>query len=208
MKVLSVPSLLPAFAVLGALTLAPAASAAEWALDGAHTEIGFSVRHMMVTDVKGAFDKYTGAITVDDKDPTQSNVSVEIDVASINTKVGKRDDHLRSPDFFDVKTHPKLTFKSTKVTKGPKANTYKVTGDLTIRGTTKPVTLDVEVSDEWADPKEWGGNIHRGVKATGKINRQDFGLKWQTKLDKGGVVAGDEVTLLINAELIKQPAAK
>lgn len=208
MKVLSVPSLLPAFAVLGALTLAPAASAAEWALDGAHTEIGFSIRHMMVTDVKGAFDKYTGVITVDDKDPTKSDVNIEIDVASINTKVSKRDDHLRSPDFFDVKTHPKLTFKSTKVTKGAKPNTYKVTGDLTIRGTTKPVTLDVEVSDEWADPKEWGGSVRRGVKATGKINRQDFGLKWQTKLDKGGVVAGDEVSLLINAELIKQPAAK
>lgn len=195
-----------AFSFGTALAAFPAA-ATEWVLDDTHTEIGFSVRHMMVTDVKGAFDKYTGVINIDDKDPTKSVVNVEIDVNSINTKVAKRDAHLKSPDFFDAANHPKMTFKSTKIEKGAKANTYKVTGDLTIRGTTKPVVLDVEVSDAWTDPKEWGGNVHRGVKATGKINRQDFGLKWQTKLDKGGVVAGDEVTLNINAELIEKKKA-
>jgi polyisoprenoid-binding protein YceI len=198
-----------ALALAFALSALPAASvsATEWALDDTHTEIGFSVRHMMVTDVKGAFDKYTGVINIDDKDPTKSVVNVDIDVNSINTKVAKRDAHLKSADFFDAANHPKMTFKSTKIEKGAKANTYKVTGDLTIRGTTKPVVLDVEVSDAWTDPKEWGGNVHRGVKATGKINRQDFGLKWQTKLDKGGVVAGDEVTLTINAELIEKKKA-
>jgi polyisoprenoid-binding protein YceI len=198
-----------ALALAFSLSVLPAlpAAATEWALDDTHTEIGFSVRHMMVTDVKGAFDKYTGVINIDDKDPTKSVVNVDIDVNSINTKVAKRDAHLKSPDFFDAANHPKMTFKSTKIEKGAKANTYKVTGDLTIRGTTKPVVLDVEVSDAWTDPKEWGGNVHRGVKATGKINRQDFGLKWQTKLDKGGVVAGDEVTLTINAELIEKKKA-
>lgn len=197
-------SLAPAFSLVLAATLALPALAAEWALDAAHTEIGFSVRHMMVTDMQGAFDKYTGTIVVDDKDPTKGEVNLEIDVASINTKNEKRDGHLKAADFFNVANHPKMTFKSSKIAKGAKANTYKVTGDLTIRGISKPVVLAVEMSDEWTDPKEWGGNVHRGAKATAKINRQDFGLTWQTKLDKGGVVAGDEVTILINAELLKQ----
>lgn len=196
-----------AFAVaapVSASAPSPSPSASAWTLDQTHTDIGFTVRHMMVTDVKGSFDKYTGTIFIDDKDFTKSTVNVEIDVNSVNTKVEKRDAHLRGEDFFDAARHPKMTFKSSKIERGAKPNLYKVTGDLTIRGTTKPVTLDVEVSEPWQDPKEWGGNIHRGVKATGKINRQEFGLKWQTKLDKGGVVAGDEVTLLINAELIEQ----
>lgn len=197
-------SLVPALFALIPLSLAPAARAAEWTLDTEHTEIGFSVRHMMVTDVRGAFEKYTGQIIVDDKDVTKSTVSVEIDVASINTKVAKRDGHLKSADFFDAAKFPKITFKSTKVEQGAKANTLKVTGDLTMRGVTKPVVLDVELSDEWQDPKEWGGRTHRGVKATGKLNRQEFGVNWQKTLDKGGVVAGDEVALLINAELIKK----
>lgn len=194
----------PALLALIPLSLAPAARAAEWTLDAEHTEVGFSVRHMMVSDVRGAFDKYTGQINLDDKDLTKSSVSVEIDVASINTKVAKRDGHLKSADFFDAAKFPKLTFKSTKIEKGAKANTFKVTGDLTMRGVTKPVVLDVELSDEWQDPKEWGGRTHRGIKASGKLLRQDFGLNWQTKLDKGGVVVGDEVNLLISAEVIKK----
>lgn len=186
------------------LALASQARASEWTLDPEHTEIGFSVRHMMVTDVRGAFEKYTGTIAVDDKDVTKSTVAVEIDVASINTKVAKRDGHLKSPEFFDVAKFPKMTFKGTKIEQGATANTFKVTGDLTLHGVTKPVVLDVALSDEWQDPKEWGGRTHRGVKATAKINRQDFGVSWQKKLDKGGVVAGDEVTIMINAELIKK----
>lgn len=193
---------LAAFALLA---VAAPARAAAWALDPAHTEIGFNVRHMMVTDVHGAFEKYTGTLVVDDKDATKSKIDIVIDVNSVNTKVEKRDTHLKSADFFDAANHPRMTFTSTKVAKGAKPNSYQVTGDLTIRGTTKPVVLEVEVSDEWTDPKEWGGNVHRGVKATAKINRQDFGLKWQTTLDRGGVVAGNEVAIVINAELIKQP---
>ena len=194
----------PALFALTALSLAPAAHATEWTLDAEHTEIGFSVRHMMVSDVRGAFDKYTGAINVDDKDLTRSTVSVDIDMASVNTKVAKRDGHLKSPDFFDVAKFPKMTFKSTKIEKGAKPNTFKVTGDLTLKGVTKPVVLDVELSDEWQDPKEWGGRTHRGIKATGKLNRLDYGVTWQTKLDKGGVVVGDDVNLLISAEVIKK----
>ena len=193
-----------ALLALAPLAFAPGARAAEWTLDPEHTEIGFSVRHMMVTDVRGAFEKYTGTINVDDKDVTKAKVSVEIDVASINTKVVKRDTHLKSPEFFDAAKFPKMTFTSTQVEKGAAANTFKVTGDLSMHGVTKPVVLDVTLSDEWQDPKEWGGRTHRGVKATGKINRQDFGVSWQTKLDKGGVVVGDEVTIAINAELIKK----
>ncbi len=189
---------------LAPLGLATGARASEWTLDPEHTEIGFSVRHMMVTDVRGAFEKYTGTITVDDKDVTKSKVAVELEVASINTKVAKRDTHLKSPEFFDAAKFPKMTFTSTKIEKGAAANTFKVTGDLTMHGVTKPVVLDVTLSDEWQDPKEWGGRTHRGVKATGKLNRQDYGVSWQTKLDKGGVVVGDEVTITINAELIKK----
>lgn len=191
-----------------ALAISLPAQAAEWALDNAHSEVGFNIRHMMVTDVHGAFDKYTGTIVVDDKDPTKSQINVDVETASINTKNEKRDGHLKSADFFDAAKHPKMTFKSTKVEKGAKPNTFKVTGDLTLRGVTKPLVLDVEISDEWQDPKEWGGNVHRGAKAVGKINRQDFGLTWQTKLDKGGVVAADEVAIVINAELIKQQPKK
>lgn len=195
-----------AVALVALITLAFAsnARASEWTLDPEHTEIGFSVRHMMVTDVRGAFEKYTAAITVDDKDMTKSSVAVEIDIASINTKVAKRDGHLKSPEFFDAAKFPKMTFKATKIEKGVAANAFKVTGDLTMHGVTKAVVLEVALTEEWQDPKEWGGNTHRGVKATAKINRQDFGVSWQKKLDKGGVVASDEVTILINAELIKK----
>jgi polyisoprenoid-binding protein YceI len=157
---------------------------------------------MMVADVRGAFDKAEANITLDDKDLTKSNIDVTIDVGSVNTKNQKRDDHLKGADFFDATNHPKMTFKSTKIEKAGKG--YKVLGDLTIRGVTKPVVLDVEVSEPWTDPKEWGGNVHRGVKATGKINRFDYGLKWQTKLDKGGVVVGEDVNLVINAEILQK----
>ena len=192
--------------VLAISLAAGAGHAAEWALDADHSNIGFSVKHMMVSDVHGDFDKYTGAINVDDKDVTKSSIAVDIDAASIDTKQAKRDGHLKSAEFFDVEKFPKLTFKSTKIEKGAAANQLKVTGDLTMHGVTKPVTLDVTLSDEWTDPKEWGGNTHRGVKATGKVNRKDFGLNWQKQLDKGGVVAGEDVTLLIDAELIKKKA--
>lgn len=196
-------------AAAAALVLAlPGLAAADtWNIDSAHTQTGFSVKHLVISTVKGEFGKTSGAVTYDEKDPSKSSVEATIDVTSINTRIPDRDNHLKSPDFFDAAKFPKITFKSTKVEKGAKANQLKVTGDLTIRDITKPVTLDVELSDEWQDPKEWGGNTHKGVKAVAKINRQDFKVTWQQKLDKGGVVAGDEVAIVINAELIKKAPA-
>ncbi|MCC7107815.1 MAG: polyisoprenoid-binding protein [Deltaproteobacteria bacterium] len=184
-----------------ALGLAPRAVASEWAFDPEHTEIGFTVRHMMVSNVNGAFDKYGGKLVVDDKDFTKSSVTVDVDMASVNSKSQKRDDHLRKSDFFDVAKFPKMTFRSTKIENGDKPGAFRVTGDLTLRGVTKPVVLETTVSDEWKAP--WADQMHRGITATGKINRHDFGVSWQSKMDKGGVVAGDEVTITISAEVIK-----
>ncbi|MCC7071456.1 MAG: YceI family protein [Deltaproteobacteria bacterium] len=184
-----------------ALALAPRAAASEWAFDPEHTEIGFSVRHMMVSNVKGAFDKYSGKLVVDDKDFTKSVVTVDVDMISVNTKSQKRDDHLRKNAFFDVAKFPKMSFKSTKIENGDKPGTFRVTGDLTLRGVTKPLVLETTVSDEWKAP--WADQMHRGITATGKINRNDFGVSWQEKMDKGGVVVGDEVTITISAEVVK-----
>jgi polyisoprenoid-binding protein YceI len=197
-----------ALSALFAFSVVPVvAHASEWQLDPTHTNVGFAVKHMMVTDVHGAFDTYQGTIEVDDKDVTKSKINVDIDAASVNTKAQKRDDHLRSADFFDVQKFPKLTFTSTKIVEKKKDH-LAVSGDLTIHGITKPVVLDVVLSDEWTDPKEWGGNTHRGAKATTTINRKDFGLLWQKQLDKGGAVVGDLVTIEINAELLKKNPAK
>ena len=183
------------------------AQATTWTLDPDHSTVGFSVSHMTVTNQKGAFDTFSGTVEVDDKDVTKSKVNVDIDAASINTKNKKRDDHLRSPEFFDTAKFPKLTFKSTKVEKA-KDGGLLVTGDLTIHGVTKPTVLTVApISAELKDP--WG-NIHAGTTATAKINREDFGLKWNAALESGGVVVGKEVTIELQVELLKKvdaPAA-
>ena len=193
------------FAVPTALALAAGpAAASSWVLDADHTTVGFAVQHMMVTTQKGAFDTFTGTIELDDKDVTKSTVTVSIDTASINTKSKKRDDHLRSPDFFDAVEFPKLTFASTKVEKA-KDGSLNVTGNLTMHGVTKPVTLTVApVSEGLKDP--WG-NLHRGTTAVAKINREDFGLSWNAALEKGGVIVGKEVTIELQIELIPAPAA-
>ncbi len=179
--------------------LAGGAHASSWSLDADHTTIGFSVKHMMVTDVKGAFDKFTGTVELDDKDPTKSKVDVEIELASVNTRNAKRDEHLRSPDFFDVAKTPKMTFKSTKV-EVAKDGALTITGDLSLHGVTKPVTLKAApLSAELKDP--WGGT-HRGTTATGKINRKDFKLEWNKTLEKGGVLVGEDVLIELQIELL------
>ncbi len=176
-----------------------AAHAAPWVLDGDHTTVGFAVKHMMVTDVKGTFDKVTGTVEIDDKDPSKSRVDVEIDVASVNTRNAKRDEHLRSADFFDTAKFAKMTFKSTKV-EVAKDGSLKITGDLSLHGVTKPVTLSASpLSAEFKDP--WGGT-HRGTTATAKINRKDFGLTWNAALEKGGVVVGEDVLIELQVELL------
>lgn len=184
-----------------ALALPVVASASTWTIDPDHSNIGFKVKHLMVSNVKGNFDKHTGVVELNDKDITKSKVEVVIDTASINTNVQKRDEHLRSADFFDVAKYPTMTFVSKKITKAGK-DRLKVTGDLTLHGVTKQVVLDVEpISRESKDP--WG-NIRRGTTANTKINRKDFGLVWNAALETGGVTVGDEITITLEIELIKK----
>jgi polyisoprenoid-binding protein YceI len=182
------------------LSLPALASAATWNVDPDHSNIGFKVRHLMVSNVKGHFDKHSGVVTIDDKDIAKSKVEVSIDTASINTNVQKRDDHLRSADFFDVATYPTMTFVSKKVAIAGK-DKLKVTGDLTLHGITKEVVLDVE--GPTAEIKDPWGVIRRGAVASTKINRKDFGVVWNKALEAGGVVVGDEVNITLEVEMIK-----
>jgi polyisoprenoid-binding protein YceI len=185
-----------------AFSLALPAAATTWMLDADHSTVGFSIRHMMVSDAKGAFDKVTGTIELDDKDVTKSKVDVTIDVASVNTRNAKRDEHLKGADFFDAAKFPKITFKSTKIEKAGAG--FKVTGDFTMHGVTKPVVLDVgALSDSYKDP--WG-NTHRGTQATAKIARKDFGLTYNAAIEKGGLVLGEDVAIDLQIELTPPPA--
>jgi polyisoprenoid-binding protein YceI len=183
-----------------ALALPVIASAATWTIDPDHSNVGFKVRHLMVSNVKGSFDKYTGTIDINDKDITKSKVEVSIDTSSINTNQQKRDEHLRSADFFDVAKFPTMTFVSKKVTKAGKGK-LKVTGDLTLHGVTREVVLDVEPLSK--ESKDLYGNLRRGTTATTKINRKDFGLVWNKVLETGGVAVGDEVSITLEIEMIK-----
>jgi polyisoprenoid-binding protein YceI len=185
-----------------ALLLLPAlASASTWQIDPDHTNIQFKVRHLMVSNVKGVFHKFSGVVEVDDKDMTRSKVTIAIDTASVDTGVAKRDEDLRSDHFFDVVKYPTMTFASRKVEKIG-ADNLKVTGDLTIHGITREVVLDVEgPSAAIKDP--WGG-MRRGASAATKINRKDFGLIWNKVLETGGVVVGEDVTINLEVELVKK----
>ncbi len=183
------------------LLAAPAAAfASTWELDASHADVAFSVRHMMVSNTKGRFSGVKGTLTVDDKDITKSSITVEIDVNTIDTRDAKRDEHLKSADFFDVAKHPKMTFKSKSVAKAGAG--YKVNGDLTIHGVTKPVVL--EVSSLTEPVKTPFGTTIRAVTASTKINRKDFGLTWNKALEAGGVAVGEEVTISIDAEFVQK----
>jgi polyisoprenoid-binding protein YceI len=175
--------------------------AATYNIDPAHTSIGFKVKHMMVTNVKGVFEKFKGTVNIDEKDITKSKVDVSIELASVNSNIAKRDDHLRSPDFFDVARFPTMTFISTRVEKAG-ADKLKVTGNLTIKGVTKQVILNVEgPTGEIKNPQ---GNLIRGASASTTINRHDFGVSWSKKLDGGGLVVADDVYISIDTELARQ----
>jgi polyisoprenoid-binding protein YceI len=174
------------------------AEPAEWAIDPSHAHVGFSVPHMVVSEVEGQFKTFSGKVSLDEKDLTKSSVEFTVDVNSVDTDSADRDKHLKSPDFFDTAKFPQLTFKSTKIVKAGKG--YKVTGDLTIHGVTKPVTLDVTLSEAVQSP--WGKSV-RAAKVTGKLKRADYGLSWNKSLDKGGVVIGEDVTLDVKLELNK-----
>jgi polyisoprenoid-binding protein YceI len=175
--------------------------AATWQIDPDHSSFQFKVRHLMVSNVKGDFTKMKGAVTMDDKDISNLNVELTIDAASVNTGHAKRDEHLRAADFFDVAKYPTITFVSKKVMKdGP--DRLKVTGDLTMHGVTREVTVNVEgPTQEVKDP--WG-NFRRGATGTAKINRKDFGLTWNRALETGGVVVGEDVDISVEIELIKK----
>lgn len=170
---------------------------AAWQVDPAHTEIGFSVKHMMVANVKGSFKEFVIAAELNDEDLTQSRVEVEIDVASIDSRVQGRDDHLRSADFFDVANHPKMTFASERIVRVGD-DRYQIFGALTIRGKSRPVVLDAEVSGPSRDP--WG-NERIGVTATAKIDRRDWDLNWNAVLETGGFAVSHEVKLSVDAQL-------
>ena len=184
--------LLLALVALSSLGLTPAASAAPevFQIDKNHSMAGFKVRHLF-TQVTGRFDDLSGTVTWDEAEPTKSSVELTIQAASINTSHEGRDEHLRSADFFDAVKYPTLTFKSTKIEKTDKANMFKVHGDLTMRGVTKPVVIDLEVLG-FGDVS--GGRV-AGFNATTKINRQDFGITWNKTLDAGGTMLSDEVTI-------------
>jgi polyisoprenoid-binding protein YceI len=184
-----------AFAALLA-TLPLSARAATLNADPAHSSAGFSVKHMMLTTVRGEFDKFTSTLDWNDADPTKSTVTVDIEASSIDTHQEKRDQHVKSADFLDVEKFPKITFKSTKIEKG--GDGYKVTGDLTFHGVTKPVTLDVQTDGK--PRKSPMGSMIYGAAATGKIKRSDFGLSWNKNLDGGGVLVSDDVALEFNLE--------
>jgi polyisoprenoid-binding protein YceI len=175
--------------------------AATWQIDPDHSSIQFKIRHLTVSNVKGDFSKAKGVVTIDDKDIGELKVELVIDASSVNTSHAKRDDHLRGADFFDVVKYPTLTFVSKRVIKTD-ANRLKVIGDLTIRGVTREITVDVE--GPTAEVKDPGGNFRRGATGTTRINRKDFGMAWNRVLDTGGLVVSDEVDIYVEVELIKK----
>jgi polyisoprenoid-binding protein YceI len=193
---------LAATLVAGLAVPSPAATA-TWQIDPAHTAAGFSVRHMMIATVRGQFKGVTGTVFWDDQDINNSTVDVTIDANTVDTGESKRDADLKSANFFDVKNYPTITFKSTRIEK-ISAGKMKVTGNLTIHGVTKQVVLDVEgpsgaVKDPW-------GNTRVALNASTTVNRLDYGVKWNAKMDSGGMVVGDDVNVNIDLEMTKKEA--
>jgi polyisoprenoid-binding protein YceI len=188
------------------MVLAPGAvSASTWNINPDHSSIQFQVRYMTVVNVKGAFDKFQGTVELDEKNLAKSSVNIAIDSTSINTGVEKRDEHLRTDDFFDCSKYPTITFVSKKVTPAGKGK-LKVIGDLTMLGKTKEIVLEVDgptpmIKDPW-------GNLRRAATAKTKINRQDFGLTWNKVLDTGGIMIGNQVNIIMEVELVKEAAEK
>jgi polyisoprenoid-binding protein YceI len=175
------------------------AQVTNWKIDSAHSAAHFSVRHMMVTTVRGTFGKMTGTVQFDPKDWSKTVVDATIDVTTVNTNEPKRDAHLKSPDFFDVEKFPTMTFKSKSVS-AVAPGKLKMTGDLTIHGTTRTVTWDVEGPSPELNT---GRGFKSGASATTKISRKDFGMTWNRAIEAGGVAVGDEVNITVDVELDK-----
>jgi polyisoprenoid-binding protein YceI len=182
------------------LSLPAGAATSTWNIDPAHSSAQFSVRHLAISTVRGTFSKISGTVLLDESDVTKSTVNVSIDVATVDTHEPNRDADLRTDKFFDVAKYPTMTFKSKKVEQVAPGK-LKVTGDFTLHGITKEVVLDIEgptppVKDPW-------GNQRAAVSATTKINRQDYGVKWNANMDNGGVVVGDDVSITLDVEMVK-----
>ena len=181
-------------------TPAQAPAITTWTIDPAHSHVEFAVKHLMISTVKGRFGIVRGTVRTDDADPAKGSVDVEIDADSIDTREAQRDAHLKSADFFDIEKFPALRFKSTRI-HDVDGDSFKLTGDLTIHGVTRPVTLDVASEGRGKDP--WGGE-RAGFSATGKVKRSEFGLTWNQVLETGGFVVGDDIKINLDVELIKE----
>jgi polyisoprenoid-binding protein YceI len=173
----------------------------SWQIDNAHSEINFTVRHMMISNVRGSFERFTGSVNFNPDDPTQSSVEVQIAADSINTREAKRDGHLKSPDFFNAEKYPYLTFKSTRVDVVD-ATHARLTGNLTIGEVTRPVTLDVEYAGMSKSP--WG-TFSAGFTASTRISRKDWNLNWNVALETGGWLVGDEIKIDLEMEIVQVP---
>lgn len=185
---------------LSVLAVSAVAAPVTWEIDTAHSAVGFGIRHLMVSTVRGNFNSFSGTVTLDGDDPTSAKIAVAIDPSSIDTREAKRDDHLRSADFFDVAKFPIMSFASKKVEKA--GDGFTVTGDLTMHGVTREVVLAVDgppaiVKDPW-------GKQRAGLRATATLSRKDFGLTWNKAIETGGVVVGDEVGITIDLELVQK----
>jgi polyisoprenoid-binding protein YceI len=191
--------MLAAVLMVGAGTMA--AQAQDWMIDKSHSEADFSVKHMGISTVHGSFRGVSGTIRFEAGNPAAWNVEATIDVNTVDTGVGDRDKHLKSADFFEVEKYPTMTFKSTGVK--PEGEGYLVTGELTLHGVTKPVTLSVEAPGNEQVGMD-GKSVHRGFTATTKVNREDFGLKWNGTLKSGDAVIGSEVKIELDIEAVKQ----
>jgi len=189
--------LIPVFAIAFTFT---AAAQTNWSFDQSHTDVGFEVTHLVITDVEGTFKDYEGTVTTKGDGFENADIAFTVDINSIDTENEKRDAHLKSDDFFNAEKHPKMTFKSTSMKKTGE-NTYKLKGNLTIRGTTKPIELDVVHNGTVQDP--WG-NTKAGFRISGELNRFDYGLKWNKMTELGGAVVSKEVRLDIDVQLMKQ----
>lgn len=188
-------------ALLATLLLATSqAFAADYTVDPDHTSVGFKIKHLAISSVSGRFTDVKGTFSYDPAKVADAKAEATIAVKSINTEQAKRDEHLRSPDFFNVPQFPDMSFKSTKIIPGAD-KTFKAQGDLTIHGVTKPVTFDVTYGGE---TKDMYGNQRAAFEATAKINRKDFGLTWNKALETGGLVVGDDVTIMLEVEGIQK----
>ena len=189
-----------AYALIALLVTAVPAVAQTWQIDTAHSRAQFTVRHLMISNIRGDFGAVTGTVDYDGKDLTKAKVNATIDVKSISTRVEKRDEHLKTDDFLDVANHPTMTFVSTSITPAA-GGKYNMAGNLTIRGTTKPVTFELTAP---SGPITTRGSTKIGASASGKINRKDFGVKYHEVMDNGGLGVADEVFIQLDVELIQR----